>query len=804
MGIQGLHQQLKPIQNPVSLRRYEGQTLGIDGYAWLHRGACSCAYELVMGLPTERYLQFFIKRLALLKSFHVDPYIVFDGDSISVKKETECKRREKRIESRSIAERLWKSGERKNAMDYFQKCVDITPEMAKCIIDYCKNEGIKYIVAPFEADAQMVYLEKQGLIQGIISEDSDLLIFGCSRLITKLNDYGECIEICREDFKHLPRKFPLGQLGDEELRTMVCLSGCDYTSGIPRVGLLTAVKLVHRLKTMQQVLLHIEREGKLKVPKDFVEEYTTANYAFQFQRVFCPIRQKLVTLNEIPADLLEQSGVVEALAKSIGTVVERDSLEKVNTLDPNRIDHEIHKKVALGELSPYDCKKPLVNRERKLQMTSKSEVNLDKPSIPIKPINSFFKANQRETTVPKPGIQGETVSTTFPSHNKAVKSSSLSCFNMQTGLSVPTVQAFPLLSQANTKLENLVTNRKLGIQQQVQSSSIASKSRFFSSKTESQEHLLPSCDSNDKLETEQRGEESPLPSTQDDAETDIPSSALDTEIPSSLVQEIMVTPTSMDGVDILVEGKPILNKFRYRSSDEGSDSVSEVEEDMKTHGDDKNEKSGTVDYNKNFNDDDDDENDFPKADANDFEVTPTPSSSPPGTTIKNKTVLTGVCGFTDLKKFRYLAGATGVASDTDTGGLLAPGDQAATRRMSFNRRPLALRDSNSIPDKQDVCDTSVAAVVDNTFKVRKQRQRKLLSKANFSSLVQRPALRRNIVVTASGRPKSAFNSLAKHVTLSVSQEQKSAQTGDSSDIQARPRPAERSISLLSRFVYKAG
>ena len=258
-----------------------------------------------------------------------------------------------------------------------------------------------------------------------------------------------------------------------------------------------------------QVSLHIQREGKLKVPKDFVEEYTTANYAFQFQRVFCPIRQKLVTLNEIPADLLEQSGVVEALAKSIGTVVERDSLEKVNTLDLNRIDHEIHKKVALGELSPYDCKKPLVNRERKLQMTSKSEVSLDKPSIPIKPINSFFKANQRETTVPKPGIQGETVSTTFPSHNKAVKSSSLSCFNMQTGLSVPTVQAFPLLSQANTKLENLVTNRKLGIQQQVQSSSIASKSRFFSSKTESQEHLLPSCDSNDKLETEQEGRSHP-------------------------------------------------------------------------------------------------------------------------------------------------------------------------------------------------------------------------------------------------------------------------------------------------------
>lgn len=161
MGIQGLLPQLKPIQNPVSLRRYEGQTLGIDGYAWLHRASCSCAYELAMGLPTEKYLKFFIKRFNMLKSFGVTPYLVFDGDSINVKQETNKKRREKRQENREIAMRLWQSGNKRNAMDYFQKCVDVTPEMVKCVIDYCKNNGIKYIVAPFEADPQMVYLEKK-------------------------------------------------------------------------------------------------------------------------------------------------------------------------------------------------------------------------------------------------------------------------------------------------------------------------------------------------------------------------------------------------------------------------------------------------------------------------------------------------------------------------------------------------------------------------------------------------------------------------------------------------------------------
>ncbi len=84
MGIQGLLPQLKPIQNPVSLRRYEGEVLAIDGYAWLHRAACSCAYELAMGKPTDKYLQFFIKRFSLLKTFKVEPYLVFDGDAIPV------------------------------------------------------------------------------------------------------------------------------------------------------------------------------------------------------------------------------------------------------------------------------------------------------------------------------------------------------------------------------------------------------------------------------------------------------------------------------------------------------------------------------------------------------------------------------------------------------------------------------------------------------------------------------------------------------------------------------------------------
>lgn len=475
MGIQGLLPQLKPIQNPVSLQRYGGQTLGIDGYAWLHRAACSCSYELVMGLPTAKYLQFFIKKFSMLKSFKIEPYLIFDGDSIVVKKETEIKRREKRIENKNIAERLWQSGEKKNAMDYFQKCVDVTPEMAKCIIDYCKVNGIQYVVAPFEADAQMVYLEKKGIIHGIISEDSDLLIFGCNRLITKLNDYGECIEICRDDFTNLPRKFPLSQLSEEEIRTMVCLSGCDYTNGVPKIGLITAIKLVKRFRTVERVLLNIQREGKFKIPEEFLEEYQLANFAFQYQRVFCPVKRRIVPLNDIPEDLSS----CEKLYESIGHVIHKDTELKQCISKEEDIHHLLHFQVALGELSPYDCHKRLINREHKLQLSSKSEINVEGSTKIVeerivKPIDSFF--TKIKTTHPKPMIN----------------------------VKLP------------DKMDETIKRRRLThCVSSLASSAAPTTSKFFHT---------------------QSPEISPLPSTQeDDIETELPESQIPTQIPSSFV-----------------------------------------------------------------------------------------------------------------------------------------------------------------------------------------------------------------------------------------------------------------------------
>ena len=50
------------------------------------------------------------------------------------------------------------------------------------ILQACRGKGVQCIVAPYEADAQLCYLMKSGITQVTITEDSDLLVYGCQKV----------------------------------------------------------------------------------------------------------------------------------------------------------------------------------------------------------------------------------------------------------------------------------------------------------------------------------------------------------------------------------------------------------------------------------------------------------------------------------------------------------------------------------------------------------------------------------------------------------------------------------------------
>lgn len=91
------------------------------------------------------------------------------------------------------------------------------------MIKQLQKNGISYVVAPYEADAQLCYLEKEGLVDGIITEDSDLLVFGCKTVLYKLDKEGHVQEFKKE---RLPKckNFRLDGMSQEQFRQCVMIS----------------------------------------------------------------------------------------------------------------------------------------------------------------------------------------------------------------------------------------------------------------------------------------------------------------------------------------------------------------------------------------------------------------------------------------------------------------------------------------------------------------------------------------------------------------------------------------------------
>lgn len=50
----GLLPLLKSVQKPCTLKKYAGQTIGVDTYGWLHRATAACAIDLALEKPTTK------------------------------------------------------------------------------------------------------------------------------------------------------------------------------------------------------------------------------------------------------------------------------------------------------------------------------------------------------------------------------------------------------------------------------------------------------------------------------------------------------------------------------------------------------------------------------------------------------------------------------------------------------------------------------------------------------------------------------------------------------------------------------
>ncbi|THV07342.1 PIN domain-like protein [Dendrothele bispora CBS 962.96] len=173
--------------------------------------------------------------------------------------------------------------QRKNAM---RDSEDVTQQMITQIMMMLRLFGIPYITAPMEAEAQCAKLVSLGLVDGIITDDSDVFLFGGQRVFKNMFNQSKTVEC-----------FLLGDLSRElgldqgTLIRLAYLLGSDYVEGLPGVGPVVAMELLKEFPGDNGLHKFKDWWQKVQTGKDKEDDNTSAfrkSFKKKFKDLYLP------------------------------------------------------------------------------------------------------------------------------------------------------------------------------------------------------------------------------------------------------------------------------------------------------------------------------------------------------------------------------------------------------------------------------------------------------------------------------------------------------------------------------------
>ncbi|KAK9173253.1 XPG N-terminal domain protein [Cryptosporidium meleagridis] len=127
---------------------------------------------------------------------------------------------------------------------------EITKEMQYQICLLLKALGIPWIDSPGEAEAQASILTQLNICHGVLSDDSDCLIFGAKKIFRNFFS-GNSVEMY--DLNQV-KKY-LGIEKQEQFYILAILLGCDYTVGVNGIGPVNAVEVLKAYPELEDMIL---------------------------------------------------------------------------------------------------------------------------------------------------------------------------------------------------------------------------------------------------------------------------------------------------------------------------------------------------------------------------------------------------------------------------------------------------------------------------------------------------------------------------------------------------------------------
>ena len=307
MGVQDLSKELRASGSLVSkLSELSGKILGVDTSAWLNKAIFSCPEfchyfhqepQVTVQPIIESYLN---SMLSIFTSNNIKLLFVLDGARNPLKASTNERRKSKSDLAKAEMIKLINTLDPENIKlinQFKKKAVYVREDVVAGFISWCHKKSLTYVCAFMEAEWELSKLEADGIIDGVVSEDSDCLVLGCKLVVQLLNKGADplgfnCSFVRRETWVSLVTDTLQGA-SISELTDFAVLLGVDYLERANGNSLKKIQTFFTEWRTNKSsILSQIETNGKvgLKRPGTGLPNYSTtfqhASNLFQFAPCF--------------------------------------------------------------------------------------------------------------------------------------------------------------------------------------------------------------------------------------------------------------------------------------------------------------------------------------------------------------------------------------------------------------------------------------------------------------------------------------------------------------------------------------
>lgn len=230
MGVTNLWQILEPVRQPVSLSSLKGKTLAVDLSLWVCEAQ---TVKKMIGVVTKPHLRNLFFRYSFFTSMGIKLVFVMEGEAPKLKADTMSKRNEIRYGASN------KHGVARTGRSSFKSILKECLQLLECL-------GVPWVQAAGEAEAMCAYLNAKGHVDGCITNDGDVFLYGAQTVYRNFAMNSKEPHLDCYTMSSIKEKLGCDR---ESLIGLAVLLGCDYLpKGIPGVGKEQALKLIETLR----------------------------------------------------------------------------------------------------------------------------------------------------------------------------------------------------------------------------------------------------------------------------------------------------------------------------------------------------------------------------------------------------------------------------------------------------------------------------------------------------------------------------------------------------------------------------